>query len=69
MHLYPERGKLRIKITNSIKQDVSGEESSRIGLRSVKRMIQMHHGELYTFVETNIYTVQIAFDIFHKYSG
>lgn len=69
VHLYPERGKLRIKITNSIKQDVSGEESSRIGLRSVKRMIQMHQGELYTFVETNIYTVQIAFDIFHKYSG
>ncbi len=69
MHLYPERGKLRIKITNSIKQDVLGEESSRIGLRNVKRMIQMHQGELYTFVETNIYTVLIAFDIIHKYSG
>ena len=56
-------------MTNLIKKDASDTESNQIGLRSVRKMIEMHHGELYTFVETNIYTVQIMFDLIHKYSG
>ena len=37
--------------------------------RSVRKMGEQHRGELYTFVDTNIYNVQIAFDMIHKSSG
>lgn len=58
-----------IMITNLIKKDAADTESNQIGLRSVRKMVEMHQGELYTFVETNIYTVQIIFELIHKYSG
>ena len=67
--LYPERARLKISIKNRIREDTAETESNRIGLRSVKRMVELHHGELYTFVDTNIYHVCITFDMIHKYSG
>ena len=51
------------------KADASETESNQIGLRSVRKMVEMHGGELYTFVETNVYTVCIAFNMINKYSG
>lgn len=69
VQVYPERGRLRIAITNLIKADASETESNQIGLRSVRKMVEMHGGELYTFVETNVYTVCIAFNMINKYSG
>ena len=69
VQICPECGRLKILITNLIKKDAADTESNQIGLRSVRKMVEMHQGELYTFVETNIYTVGILFDMIHKYSG
>lgn len=69
VQICPECGRLKILITNLIKKDAADTESNQIGLRSVRKMVEMHQGELYTFVETNIYTVGIVFDMIHKYSG
>ena len=69
VQIWPECGRLKILITNLIKKDAADTESNQIGLRSVRKMVEMHQGELYTFVETNIYTVGIVFDMIHKYSG
>lgn len=67
--VYPECGQIRIMLVNQIKENTDETESNQIGLRSVKKMVDMHQGELYTFVATNIYSVRIAFDIVHKYSS
>ena len=69
VQICPECGRTKIMITNLIKKDAAEIESNQIGLRSVRKMVEMHQGELYTFVETNIYTVQIIFELIHKYSG
>ena len=69
VQICPECGRLKILITNLIKKDAADTESNQIGLRSVRKMVEMNQGELYTFVETNIYTVGIVFDMIHKYSG
>lgn len=69
VRMYPEQGRVRISVNNLIKKDAAETESNRIGLRSVSKMVEMHNGELYTFVEANIYTVQIIFELIHKYSG
>ena len=69
VQICPECGRTKIMITNLIKKDAAETESNQIGLRSVRKMVEMHQGELYTFVETNIYTVQIIFELIHKYSG
>ena len=74
VRMYPEQGRVRISVNNLIRgnaaeTDAAETESNQIGLRSVRKMVEMHQGELYTFVETNIYTVQIIFELIHKYSG
>lgn len=58
-----------IRADRILQVDASETESNQIGLRSVRKMVEMHGGELYTFVETNVYTVCIAFDMINKYSG
>ena len=67
--MHPERGGNRGTLHNQVKENTADTESNPIGLRSVRKMVEMHQGELYTFVETNIYTVQIIFELIHKYSG
>lgn len=69
VRMYPEQGRGRISVNNLIRGNAADTESNQIGLRSVRKMVEMHQGELYTFVETNIYTVQIIFELIHKYSG
>lgn len=69
VRICPECGRIKIRITNLIKKDAADTESNQIGLRSVRKMVEMHQGELYTFVDTNIYTVGIVFDLIHKCSG
>ena len=58
VRMYPEQGRVRISVNNLIRGNAAETESNQIGLRSVRKMVEMHQGELYTFVETNIYTVQ-----------
>lgn len=69
VRMYPEQGRVRISVNNLIRGNAAETESNQIGLRSVRKMVEMHQGELYTFVEANIYTVQIIFELIHKYSG
>ena len=69
VQICPECGRTKIMITNLIRGNAAETESNQIGLRSVRKMVEMHQGELYTLVETNIYTVQIIFELIHKYSG
>ena len=69
VRMYPEQGRVRISVNNLIRGNAAETESNQIGLRSVRKMVEMHQGELYTFVETNIYTVGIVFDMIYKYSG
>ena len=69
VRMYPEQGRGRISVNNLIRGNAAETESNQIGLRSVRKMVEMHGGELYTFVETNVYTVCIAFNMINKYSG
>lgn len=67
--LHTEQGKIRVTLSNGIRKDAGDKESNHIGLRSVSRMMELQGGELYTFADTNRYTVQIAFELIHKCSG
>ena len=55
VRMYPEQGRVRISVNNLIRGNAAETESNQIGLRSVRKMVEMHQGELYTFVETNIW--------------
>lgn len=67
--LYAEHGAIKVTLSNGIKADAREKESNHIGLRSVSRMLELQRGKLYTFADANRYTVQIAFEMIHKYSG
>lgn len=54
-----EKQKLKIIFFNTIKEEHSGTESNRIGLRSVEKMIAMHYGQLYVLAEQNTFMVEI----------
>ena len=68
VQLRTEQGQIKISLSNGIRKDAREKESNRIGLRSVSRMMSLQGGELYTFEDTNRYTVQLAFSITHKCS-
>ena len=59
----PTRGRLKITLTNAVRQTEEDVESNRIGLKSTEKMIQMHQGEMYTIDENHVFTVEICFDI------
>lgn len=67
--LNTERGKLKVTLSNRIRKDAKERDSNRIGLRSVSRMMELQGGKLYTFADTNQYTVQLTFNLIHKYCG
>ena len=69
MHMHPERGGIRGTVHNQVKENTADTESDQIGLRSVRKMVEIPQAELYTVVDTNRYTVCIAFDMISKYSG
>lgn len=54
-----DKGRFRITINNEVRKEKEEIESSQIGLASVRKMTSLHRGEVYTFMEENIYTVQI----------
>ena len=56
---YVEKQKLKIIFFNTVKEEHSGTESNRIGLRSVEKMIAMHYGQLYVLAEQNTFMVEI----------
>lgn len=69
MDMHPERGGIRGTLHNQVKENTAATERNPIGLRSVRKMVEIRRGELHTFVDTNIYTVCIVFDMIAKYSS
>lgn len=67
--MHPERSRIRVTVHNQVKENTADTESDQIGLRSLRKMVEIHQGELYTVVDTNRYTVCIVFDMISKYSG
>ena len=59
----PDQGRIRITLTNTVKKDAADTESSRIGLKSVEKMVKIHQGELYVMEEGSAYSVQIRLKI------
>lgn len=59
----PERGSVRISVANRVREDTGQTESNRIGLRSARRMAELHGGGFYTFREAEMYTVTIRLDL------
>ena len=53
------RGRVETTLSNGVKKETDEIQSTGIGLRSVRRMTELHQGELYTFREGSIYTVQL----------
>ncbi len=60
--MHPERGGNRGTLHNQVKENTADTESNPIGLRSVRKMVEI-------FVDTNIYAVCIVFDMIAKYSS
>ena len=58
-----DRGRLMITLINDVKEEADETESNQIGLRSAKKMVEQHRGELYTFVSAKTYTVKITFPV------
>lgn len=55
-----DRGRLKITLANDVKEEAGETESNQIGLRSVRKMVEQHRGELYTFSSARTYTVRIT---------
>ena len=54
-----KQDQLKIVFQNEKKQDIQHVESNKIGLKSVKRIVQMHHGEIF-IQDQGFYTVIIV---------
>lgn len=55
-----ESNQLKITLVNSVKENLSGIESNHIGLKSVKKMIELHKGTLFVSNEGDTYIVEIS---------
>lgn len=55
-----EHSQIKITLTNSVKQNLSGIESNHIGLKSVEKMIALHNGSLFISREGELYIVEIT---------
>lgn len=59
-----EQKTLKISLTNSIKENLAGIESNHVGLKSVKKMVELHNGTLFISDQGGSYIVEISFPIF-----
>ena len=51
--------KLRIKLSNAIKQELSKVSSNQVGLKSVKKMVQLHEGSCTCQSENGEFQVEV----------
>lgn len=56
-------GQVVFSLRNRVKEDDEQVESNRIGLKSVKKMVSLHHGELYVMSENGIFSIQITLPV------
>lgn len=58
-----EEDRLKMSFTNSINHHLDKVESNGIGLKSVKKMIELHHGTFYQDETNDLFTIILAFPI------
>lgn len=58
-----EENQLKMSFTNSINHHLEKVESNGIGLKSVKKMIELHHGTFYKTQTNDLFTVILTFPI------
>ncbi|HIZ82482.1 MAG TPA: HAMP domain-containing histidine kinase [Candidatus Mediterraneibacter pullistercoris] len=63
VNICTEKGKIQASLSNRVKEGAGEIESTGIGLRSVRRMTELHRGKLYIFQAGGIYTVKIQMDL------
>ncbi len=57
---HPDKAVLRIQISNGIREDCSGIASNQIGLKSVQKMIRLHHGTVLAEKEGQRFAVTLT---------
>lgn len=58
-----EENQLKMSFTNSINRHLDKVESNGIGLKSVKKMIEIHHGTFYQDETNDLFTIILTFPI------
>ena len=58
-----EEDQLKMSFTNSINRHLDKVESNGIGLKSVKKMIELHHGTFYQDETNDLFTIVLTFPI------
>ena len=58
-----EEDRLKMSFTNSINHHLDKVESNGIGLKSVKKMIKIHHGTFYQDETNDLFTIILTFPI------
>lgn len=58
-----EEDQLKMSFTNSINRHLDKVESNGIGLKSVKKMIEIHHGTFYQDETNDLFTIILTFPI------
>lgn len=58
-----EENQLKMSFTNSINRHLDKVESNGIGLKSVKKMIKIHHGTFYQDETNDLFTIILTFPI------
>lgn len=59
-----EEDRLKMSFTNSINHHLDKVESNGIGLKSVKKMIEIHHGTFYQDETNDLFTIILTFPIY-----
>ena len=59
-----EENQLKMSFTNSINHHLDKVESNGIGLKSVKKMIEIHHGTFYQDETNDLFTIILTFPIY-----
>lgn len=54
---------LTLRLTNAIKEDLSEVASNGIGLKSAKKMIELHHGTFHTHRDDHLFTAELTLPI------
>ena len=58
-----EENQLKLSFTNSINHHLDKVESNGIGLKSIKKMLELHHGTFYQDETNDLFTIILTFPI------
>lgn len=57
------KDRFNLMISNKKREDSNNVESNNIGLKSVKKIVEMHHGELFTHDENDCFMIVLSFPL------